>query len=553
MPFTLRLIPAAAAACLLASCGGGGGGSEPPAPPPAAATRGVAVDGYLVGATVLCDSNGNGIADAGELGVGTDAQGRFTFAAGCSAGLVVLGGASADTGLPFTGRLRAPAGSTVVSPLTSLVASGTTQAQLLAALGLPADINLLQTDPALRTGDTLANGALLKKTLAVQQLAQKLSELFVALGASSSTATLQAVYGEVIAAFAAELAAGAVLSTGTSIDEATTARLVKAAAERVRAATTVGTAIPAALALLNAESLGVVLAGGLAAQAEALLQAPDADLGDETLAQQEDTRTTAFVIANRAQLAGPPSAATTALGAQLTDTIAGVEPPPPPTNYLALAGDAISLVNGTTSQAYTMAQFESTGIALAWPVAPKATLSVTLNEVGTYALSADMKLSAAVSIVDTAAGSRGELQAYIDNVSAERTASGLKITVPSTANALVYAVSTDGSKRAIIDFANSVAGVTNTLSTAAGGNSIVFGEVVDFAIKRIGQDFTGVAGLRGTYSVSVVITGLPLRRADGTALPAVTVTVPTALDGAVVTASKSVAGLGLVGRITLTD
>lgn len=552
MPFALRLIPAAAAACLLASCGGGGGGPDPVVPP--VATRGVAVDGYLVGSTVLCDSNGNGMADAGELSVGTDAQGRFAFATGCAAGIVVLGGASADTGLPFTGMLKAPAGATVASPLTTLVVAGVPQAQLLTSLGLPAGIDLLNTDPALNNGGALVNADLLKKTLAVQQLAQKLSELFVGLSGGNATGTLQGVYREVIAAFATEFAAGAVLSAGTTVDAATVARLVRAAAVRVQDATNIGSAVPAAVGLLNADALGVVLAGGLAAQAQALIQSPDADLTEVTTAQQEDSRTTAFVIDNRAQLAGPPSDATTALGAELTDVIAGVEPPPAPTNYLALAGDAIGLVNGAASQSFTMAQFQSTGISLAWPVAPKAMLSVTLNEVGSYELPADMKLGAAVSIVDTAAGGQGELKAYIDNVTVEKTATGLKITVPSTANALVYGVSADGSKRAVIDFANSVAGVTNTLTTAGSSNSIVFGEVVDYAINRIGQDFTGIDTLRGTYRVSVVITGLPLRQADGTPLPAVTVTVPTALDAnGAVTASKSVAGPGLVGQITLTD
>jgi hypothetical protein len=97
--------------------------------------------------------------------------------------------------------------------------------------------------------------------------------------------------------------------------------------------------------------------------------------------------------------------------------------------------------------------------------------------------------------------------------------------------------------------------VTNTLRTAAGSsNSIVFGEVVDFAIKRLAEDFTGIDTLRGSYRVSVVISGLPLRQADGTALPVVTVTVPTAINAeGAVTDSRSVAGPGLVGNVTLTD
>lgn len=105
MTHLYRVIPAAAAACLLASCGGGGG-SPPVTDTPVTSSSGVAVDGYLQFATVLCDVNGNGVADAGERGAGTDAAGRFGFSPACDAPLVVTGGTNADTGLPFTGTLR---------------------------------------------------------------------------------------------------------------------------------------------------------------------------------------------------------------------------------------------------------------------------------------------------------------------------------------------------------------------------------------------------------------------------------------------------------------
>ena len=174
MPFKLRLIPAAAAACLLASCGGGGGSSSEPAPTPTP-SAGVAVDGYLIGSTVLCDSNANGLSDAGELSVGTDAGGNFRFNSGCTAALVVRGGSSVDTGLPFKGVLKAPAGATVVSPLTTMVAAGMTNAQVVAALGLTAGTDLLKTDPAASPNGALSNPGLMKATLAMQQLLQKLA------------------------------------------------------------------------------------------------------------------------------------------------------------------------------------------------------------------------------------------------------------------------------------------------------------------------------------------------------------------------------------------
>jgi hypothetical protein len=556
MPFALRLVPAAVAACLLASCGGDGGSSSEPPPPPPTPSAGWAVDGYLIGSTVLCDSNGNGQPDAGELSVGTNASGAFTFANGCSAGLVVRGGSSVDTGLPFTGVLRSPAGATVVSPLTTLVVAGMTQAQVLAALGLPGSIDLLNTDPARKVDGALVNGELMKKTLAVQQLVQKTAETLAGLGGATGDAVKQTLYAEVSAAFADVLKGGAVLGTGSTLDQAVVGNLVKAAADRVRSSAAVGSDVKTALQSINSDALAVVAAAGLKVQGEALLEAADAGLAAATLTQQGDGTIAAFIKTNVAQLAAAPTDATAALGATLADRVDGVEPPPPPTNYIALQADSLSLVDGAGSQAYSMAQFQSdAGVALRWPVPTAMTVRLTLAEVGSYAIAADQKLSAAISMTQTVAGGQGELQAYIENVTVRKTAGGLEISVPASAKALVYGVSADGKKRAVIDFANSVAGVSNTLKSAAGSsNSIVFGSVVDYAVNKIGKDFSGIGALRGKYKVSLVVDGLPVRKADGSALPVFTLTVPTALDSSgAVTTSKAVSGLGLVGYVTLTD
>ena len=69
-----------------------------------------------------------------------------------------------------------------------------------------------------------------------------------------------------------------------------------------------------------------------------------------------------------------------------------------------------------------------------------------------------------------------------------------------------------------------------------------------------GQGFTGIYALRGKYRVTVVLEGLPLRRADGSVLPNLSVVVPTVLsESGSVAASKTISGPGLVGYITLTD
>ena len=564
MSFTLRLIPAAAAACLLASCGGGGGSAPDDlggSGPPPVATSGVAVDGYLSGANVLCDGNGNGRADTGELGVGTDAGGGFTFALGCTSGLVVNGGTSVDTGLPFIGVLRAPAGATVVSPLTTLLVAGLGAAQITTALGLPADTDLLNADPALKVEGLLVDAELMKKTAAVQQLLQKVAEVLAALAGSSSLASLQILYTEAVAAFAAQLPLGSPLVVGDTVDGAVVTALVKAATQRVAASTTLDPLLAAGAGSVNADALAQVIAGALRVQAQSLLAAPDADLTAATLAARSSTAISSFVLTNRALLVGAPSAETAALATTLTNQVAGVvvpppEPPPPPTDYLAVAADSILLVNGSTSKSYTMAQFQSAaGISVAWPVPAPTTLQVAVNEVGTAAIPAGQKLTAAVAISETTPTGQGTLLGYVEGVDVVRTTGGLQITVPSVGDSLAYAVSSDGHKKTVIDFGDAVANVTNTLRMAtAGVNDIVFGEVIQYAVNRVSNDFTGINALRGKYKVSIVITGLPLRKADGTALPVLNIAVPTLLDGSGAgSAPKSISGPGLEGFITLTD
>jgi hypothetical protein len=203
-----------------------------------------------------------------------------------------------------------------------------------------------------------------------------------------------------------------------------------------------------------------------------------------------------------------------------------------------------------------MAQFQSTaGINLKWPMSSATALELNLAENGTFTMAQGQTLQAAVSITqDTPSGS-GEVQAYIDNVTVTKNGSSIQVTVPSVAKALVYGVSSDGKTKAVIDFASAVAGITNTLSSATNAvSTIVLGDVVNYAVNGVSNDFTGMYGLTGKYKVSIVVTQLPLRQADGSAFPVVTVQVPTVLDasGNVVPASVvPVTGYGLVGYINL--
>jgi hypothetical protein len=79
------------------------------------------IDGYIAGATVFRDLNANRILDAGEPSVTSDATGNFTGLTGTGGVIVSVGGTDISTGQPFTGIMTAPAGATVVTPLTTLV------------------------------------------------------------------------------------------------------------------------------------------------------------------------------------------------------------------------------------------------------------------------------------------------------------------------------------------------------------------------------------------------------------------------------------------------
>ena len=125
------------------------------------ALEGVVVDGYIAGARVFQDLDADGEYDDGEPTTMTGTEGRFALEqTNDSDPLVAVGGTDTSTGQALTGLLTAPAGSDVISPLTTLVQSLVeTQAsgdnpisvaeaneQLASALGLSGS-NLLELDP----------------------------------------------------------------------------------------------------------------------------------------------------------------------------------------------------------------------------------------------------------------------------------------------------------------------------------------------------------------------------------------------------------------------
>jgi len=118
--------------------------------------NGKGVDGYLDGATVFIDLDRDGVQDANETNsTTTDSQGNFSLSTAASDYFITMtGGTDIATGKAFYGVLQAPAGSSVVTPLTTLLANGLSQSDLQTAFGLDSSIDLTTTDPVAGASDS---------------------------------------------------------------------------------------------------------------------------------------------------------------------------------------------------------------------------------------------------------------------------------------------------------------------------------------------------------------------------------------------------------------
>lgn len=550
--YPFKVLFGSSLAVLLASCGGGNSG-VPTATFPAP-TIGVAVDGYLKAATATCDTNGDGVTSAGEVSVTTTAVGKYTFPDGCNSVVIVTGGIDIDTDAEFKGVLKAPAGSTVATPLTTLLVAGMTPAQVKSSLGLADSVDLQTLDPAAKKTDgTLVNPEVMKKSLAVQQLMQKATEAFAGLVGSTGSATLQPIYSEVATAFANSLKTSKLNTDANTLDQSVVTAMVKAATERVAQSSAVSSTVKSAVAALNADTMAQVTAGSLKTQAEAILGASEDKLKEETKKQQSDDKVTSFVAAKKTDMGAVPSTATAVLGESLNNTVKDASNTATPTNYLALVDNAISLLVADVTSKFTMTAFTSSdGISFKWPISSTAAIKLTLAETGTFTLAEGQTVSAAFKISETGSG-QGEVRGYIDKVGIKKTASGLEFLVASNASAMVYGVSADGKKKAVIDFSSSVRGVKNTLAPSA-SNTVLLGDVINYTINNVSNDFTGINSLRGKYKVSLVISDLPLRQIGGAKFTTLGIDVPVKLGSTgAISESKAVVGAGLEGYITLTD
>jgi len=162
-------------------------------------TSGKVIDGYVSGATVFMDRDGDGQLDADENNTTTDEDGDFTlFGSGT---LISIGGTDISTGKAIKGVMKAPDGSTVISPVTTvmqnLVSRGqsTEQAQDLLSekMGLDNSLDLRSFDPLAAASDSSASDAAVAAALQLQS-----ANLQLATTLTQSSAVLEGAFGNTV-------------------------------------------------------------------------------------------------------------------------------------------------------------------------------------------------------------------------------------------------------------------------------------------------------------------------------------------------------------------
>ncbi|MGY8665927.1 HYR domain-containing protein [Bradyrhizobium sp. UFLA05-109] len=183
-------------------------------------------DGYISGATVFSDDNQNGLLDSTEALTTSDATGSF-FLSEATGPLVAFGGTDTSTGLQFKGQLSAPSGSSVITPLTTLMAllasDASAEQKVLSSFGLSSSIDLNTFDPIAATKAGSADGATTTAAVAkVYDTVSLIASTLVAAGGEFSSGVKEA--------FAA--IAAAIDGSGISLtNEAQVSALVAAAAQ----------------------------------------------------------------------------------------------------------------------------------------------------------------------------------------------------------------------------------------------------------------------------------------------------------------------------------
>jgi hypothetical protein len=223
----------------------------------------------------------------------------------------------------------------------------------------------------------------------------------------------------------------------------------------------------------------------------------------------------------------------------------GLSAPAAPSNFLAISKDAVALKNFASTSKITIADFAGTGTTLKWPLEYGTELGLSLLAAGTPSVST---IEVAVDINQT--GKTGAFKAYISGLSASMTVSGLRIQSTTGTKMIAWARNDAGAQEIYTDLNAEVASIDTTLSTNASMITwIPLNSALERAIVVMGDSKGAIKKLSGTFNVTMVVKGLPLRMSNQTPFKEYTITVPKSLTNA--TSVQTLAGPGLLGKVKL--
>lgn len=531
----LRVLSASIVLALGLSACGGGGSSGPDSSgqttptQTASATQGTLVDDVIVGGTVFCDGNGNKTLDAGESVAVTDDAGKYTFDKACFAEIISVAGTGFDktTLKAPKGQFRAKAGSSVISPFTTMyVESGLSEAEfkaVLTRLGL-GDVDVANFDPT-------KDSARATTAAAIAKMLNDVTEI-IAIAGGDPAAAFKAATSAV-----AKYLVGAAMS-GSAFDSSTSlAGLVGAAVEAGFAAGNKGADGKPVWSDKALGNVKLLASNGIATMAGNIRK-------KASLAEAGDDLSSGSIV----HLIGDTDLEDDAKVAEGVDKAKDSVQVGKP-QYVYVANDAVQIVplQGQV-QSYTVAQFDA-GLSLTGQTL--ATLDRVMLPLSTTARglpSRGVTVSLAIEIENQSTG--GIMQAAVDKVLLKPNADGtVSATLKDSSVLHLYMKTAAG-----IEIGTGATGFDSLnspiLSTDGGSIGIDLQKLAGGMRKRFPDNVALIDKVlheTGSFKVRMVINELDFRHADGSrfGIGKVQVRVPGSTEIA-----KKVGGIVVSGVVT---
>jgi hypothetical protein len=526
----------------------------------------VVADGYIRGAKVYIDTNNNGRIDVGvDTLVGeTDKNGNILIPGNLVGGtLLVQGGVNIDTGVPNTAVLKAPQGSTTITPLTTLVQTvveqqvaanpntvvdaavvQTAMAKVAAALGLTTALNgksLTSYDPIAENNTVVQKAAAQVATIVAlasggdaAKSAEVISNLTTKIANNGSAPAIAlesaAVLTEILPSSVSQAVkdeittASASISTATSISDISTAQsqsLDKAAAAKPTLEAPALTNKPADVSVKvlfenKATDGSSVIAGDI-------IELKDGSVVLGTAATVTEADLAAGFKVIKVSLAGVDSAHT--LTAMITDKAGNASPASAGSVVTVDTAVAAPVVGAVATDNTVNAAEKTAGVAVSGTAEAGASVAVTWGTTTKTVTATGGNWTANFASADLPADGDTSVSAVATDLAGNVSGAGTKVVTVDTAVAspLVAAVATDN----VVNGAEKTAGVavsgtaeagasvavtwgaTTKTVTATGGNwtaNFASAEVPtdgNTSVSALATDVAGNVSVAGTKAVTV--------------------------------------------------